>query len=321
MVNKIVSILNKAIRGFSIVGLCLIGFCTSLEAKELLSSKPIVTSPPMSPSASKVRIVPDSEYDVGSHNYFSELLTLSLKKTEAEYGVTSLEEIQQHLVQQRALQQLHKQGVIDVYWTVTSRQRENDAIVVRIPLLKGIMGYRVALIRADRVEDFSRIDSDLKLKELIAGQGHDWPDFEILSDNGFEVLGTSVYDSLINLLYKGRIDYYPRAINETMAEYVFFDNPELAIEPRFVLHYPSYIFFFVSKDKPELAKRIELGLNRAIEDGSFDKIFFDYINLDEIKAELNLNNRKLIKLKNPLLPEKTASIELPSLIGLKPNKN
>lgn len=285
----------------------LIACCGGLQAENLKTSSSLQHT---------VRIVPDSKYDLGSHQYFSQVLKLSLQKTAAEFGPLSLQKVNQHLVQQRALQQLQSDGIIDVYWTVTTKQREKDAIPVRVPLLKGIMGYRVALIRAEKLDDFSQIHSELKLKQLIAGQGHDWPDFEILSDNGFEVLGTSVYDSLVDLLYKGRIDYYPRAINETIAEYAYFDSPELAIEPNFILYYPSYIFFFVAKNKPELAKRIELGLDRAMDDGSFEQLFKNYINIYEIKAQLNLDNRQVIKLKNNLLSEETLSIKAPGLIRL-----
>ena len=300
---------------------CLIGSFANLQAHARVSNATTLTTSPFSGSETisknaEVRIVPDSEYDFGSHNYFSTLLKLALKKTEPEYGERELIEINEHLVQKRALQQLQNDGTIDVYWTVTTKQREQKALPVRVPLLKGIMGYRVGLVRSERLEDFERLNSAVQLKRLIAGQGHDWPDFEILSDNGFEVLGTSVYDSLVDLLYKGRVDYYPRAINETIAEYAYFDSPELAIEPNFILYYPSYIFFFVAKNKPELAKRLELGLDRAMDDGSFEQLFKNYINIYEIKAQLNLDNRQVIKLKNNLLSEETLSIKAPGLIRL-----
>ena len=101
------------------------------------------------------------------------------------------------------------------------------------------------------------------LTRFIAGQGHDWPDFQILEHNGFTTLGTSNYDIIIELLKAGRIDYFPRAAHEAVVEAKSLNDPDIIIEPSVLLYYPSYMFFFVSQSKPELAQRIERGLNIA----------------------------------------------------------
>lgn len=252
-----------------------------------------------------VRTLPSSEYDYDSHDYYTSLLQLALSKTEAEYGKAELTYIEEKLVQSRIIKDLSGEGSIDVFWTVTSQEREESAIPVRVPLLNGIMGLRVSLILKKRIGEFSFPNINEPLTEMVAGQGHDWPDYHILHSNGFLVLGTSTYDMLVELLKKKRIDYFPRALNEAIVEREALESSGVIIEPNHIFYYPSYIFFFVSQSKPELAERLEKGLNLAIQDGSFAQLFNAYIEVDKLSSELNLQNRTMFRLHNPLLSEET----------------
>lgn len=72
-----------------------------------------------------------------------------------------------------------------------------------------------------------------------------------------------------------------------------------------LVYYPSCIFFFVTKDKPLLAQRILRGLKIAKDDGSFDALFEQYIDLFIIDTTLDLSNRKVIVLDNPFLSDET----------------
>jgi|TARA_Y100000296_G_C5132680_1_gene236424 hypothetical protein len=253
----------------------------------------------------EVRIVKSSEFDYASHDYYSALLELALNKTEPPSTQTHLVESSEKLVQERVLRQLSVNGSVDVFWTVTSKLREKQAIPVRVPLLNGIMGYRVSLIHQSSLSKFENINSAQNMKRLVAIQGHDWPDFGILEHNGFATLGTSKYDMIIELLKAGRVDYFPRAAHEAVVETESLNNPNIIVEPSILLYYPSYMFFFVSKSKPELAQRIEQGLNIAKKDGSFAALFKKYINFKHIEETLNLSERKIFKLENPHLSDAT----------------
>ena len=255
-----------------------------------------------------VRTLPDSEYDYDSHDYYTSLLRLALSKTESEYGKAKLTFTKERLVQSRIMKELAGNGGIDVFWTVTSKEREATAIPVRVPLLNGIMGLRVPLVLKENLSNFTVPTQGKSLTEMVAGQGHDWPDYEILHSNGFLVLGTSTYDLLVELLKKERIDYFPRALNEAVVEQKALKNKGIVIEPNYVLYYPSYIFFFVSKAKPELASRIEKGLKIAVEDGSFLKLFKSYVDTEHLNNELDLANRTMLRLQNPLLSEETTAL-------------
>ena len=298
MVNKLLRIAL-----FSIVATIIIWHLLSQRAfsSELLSTK-TAQSPA---NKHEVKIVKSSELDYASHAYYSALLRLALSKTEDPFQPTSLVESSGNLVQERVLRHLNQEGGIDVFWTVTSKMREQQAIPVRVPLLNGIMGYRVSLIRQSALSEFKNVRSASDLRHFIAGQGHDWPDLQILEHNGFTTLGTSNYDIIIELLKAGRIDYFPRAIHEAIVEAEALKDPDIIIEPSVLLYYPSYIFFFVSQSKPELAQRIERGLNIARRDGSFAALFEEYINTNRIEKALKLSERTILRLDNPHLSKST----------------
>lgn len=252
-----------------------------------------------------IKIIPSSKLDFRSHEYYSSLLKLALDKTANEYAEAKLVETEGKMMQDRAFNGLNSKSTIDVFWSVTSASREAQSIPIRVPLLEGIMGYRVSLIRK---LDTHKFVNATELRKLIAGQGHDWPDLEILSANGYLVWGASDYDSLIDLLRKKRIDYFPRAINEVVTEYNYHQDPNLVIESQWLLHYPSFMFFFVSQNNPELAKRIERGLKLAKADGSFNDLFEQYIDLAILNATLDLSNRAVLTLQNPFHSIKTRQL-------------
>ena len=96
---------------------------------------------------------------------------------------------------------------------VTSSKREQNFAPVRIPLYKGILGYRVFLTHKDNLSRFENIDESA-LKQLVACQGESWPDSSTLEHNGYTVATASRFIQLIKLTHKKRCDYFPRAIYE-----------------------------------------------------------------------------------------------------------
>ena len=81
------------------------------------------------------------------------------------------------------------------------------------------------------------------------------------------------------------------------------ENVNLSIEKNLAINYPWPYYLFFNKNDFILAKRIEKGLQEMLIDGSFEAIFLKY-NAASIKQS-NLKNRRIIKLKNPLLPKET----------------
>ena len=232
-------------------------------------------------------------------DYLSTILTEALKA--AQYPA-EFQYIDVHPHQQRTLLML-SQGKVDIHWSMTSSAREQLAIPVRIPLFKGLIGWRVLLIHEARTGQFLPINTPEQLQPLRALQGHDWPDTKILTQNGYTVMPHVNYESMFGLLVRGRGDYFPRSVIEVQSELAVREPLPLVIEPHLILKYPTAFYFFVNQDKPELASALEKGLMTMHQNGEFNRIFDQYF--ADFLAQLNLGSRNVFELENTNLPEKT----------------
>ncbi|RJG11576.1 substrate-binding periplasmic protein [Massilia cavernae] len=205
----------------------------------------------------------------------------------------------QSMQQARGLMELERgSGKVDIIYTMTAPEREAALLPVAIPLTKGLLGWRIALVRSDRLHQFANVRSATQLKPFVAVQGHDWPDTAILRANGMPVHASSAYDGMFKMLEAGRIDYFPRSIQQVFSEQSKY--PALAVEPNLVLRYPTDAYFFVNRRNTQLAEEVRRGLEAAIADGSFDRMFYSYFAMQI--AEAGLERRRVIDLANPLRP-------------------
>jgi hypothetical protein len=190
---------------------------------------------------------------------------------------------------------------------VTSTERESSLRPIRIPLDKGLTGYRLFLIKADTQTKLNDVKSLADLKRFSFGAGAKWADVTILRDAGLTVEPGDDYAGLFRMLKAGRYDIFSRGVNEIAVE--FKENkatmPDLAIEQKLMLHFPLARYFFVA-DTPEgekLARRIEDGLRRLMKSGEFERRYqaFKKNSLEGI----SLSGRRLFRIKNPTLPPET----------------
>jgi hypothetical protein len=206
--------------------------------------------------------------------------------------------------QGRAMEQMQRpDSSVDLFWGMTSRERERKLLTVRIPLDKGLIGWRVSLINADRPQLFKDVKTLRQLSAFRAGQGQDWPDTQILQHAGLPVLTSPDYPNLFSMLRQRRYDYFPRSVIEVQQELASPSGKGLMLDPYLLLHYPTAFYFFVSPLRPELARMLQQGLEKSVRDGSFDQLFKTF-NSDHLRA-LKLSGRTVIELDNPLLPEDT----------------
>lgn len=242
---------------------------------------------------------PETKSDTRAE-YPTLLLRHALEKTGASFVLVPSEE---RMFQGRALRSLHEGNTVSVVWSMTSKERELQFRPIRIPIFKGLIGWRLLLIRKESQPVFSNIQSLAGLQPLIAGQGHDWPDTKILQDNDISVTSPSDYEALFRLLNKGRVSFIPRSIVEIWDEERRYKTMGLSVEKTLLLRYPSAAYYFVAKDNEMLAKLIQKGLELSIEDGSFDKLFYTH---HQTAIDLaNIQNRKIFDLHNLELPFNT----------------
>lgn len=206
-------------------------------------------------------------------------------------------------MQARALTELENKREIDVVWSMTSIEREDKLLPIRIPIYKGLIGWRLLLIQETNRERFKQIHNLQQLESLTAGQGHDWPDTTILRKNRLKVYGASSYEGLFKMLAIGRIDYFPRSLIEIWNEYQTHKDEGISICTGIILQYPTAFYYFVNKDNQKLAEDIKKGLEEALMDGSFDALF--HKEFDHFLIKSKLSQQSIFVLKNPILPPET----------------
>ena len=205
----------------------------------------------------------------------------------------------EQLLQGRALKELSAGQSIDLTWSVTTTERESELKAIKIPIYQGLIGWRVAFIHPDSQSKFSEIHNAEDLKQYVAAQRFDWPDYEILKSNGLPVEGNISFVRIPKALHEGLVDYFPRSVLEVARESERQRNNNLKIEKSLLLKYKSAYYFFVNQTNEKLAEIIEEGFKKALRDGSYRLLFNKYYGND--LAALNLEKRRVIELNNPTI--------------------
>ncbi|WP_341937090.1 transporter substrate-binding domain-containing protein [Marinimicrobium sp. C2-29] len=240
------------------------------------------------------------EYGQIQTDYFLELLNLALSRSGKVYRLEPV--IMSEFRESRSVMSVAK-GMYDVHWMNTNERRESVLRPIRIPLYKGLIGWRLLMIRDGDQARFATLDGLEPLKSLKTVQGHDWPDTNVLLHNGFNVVRSASWEGMFKMLYAGRVDYFPRSALEVWDEVEAFSELDFSVDQSLALVYPSAYYFFVNRANREVAEAIERGLDRAIEDGSFDELFLSYHGESIRRAKLD--QRKILRIDNPMMTPQT----------------
>lgn len=255
--------------------------------------------------ASSVGAIPVVRYPVSEiegderYNYPFALLQLCKQKTQA----FELEPTAFPGTQGRYLRMLEKNEGVDVAIGLTDKDRESRYLPVRVPIDRGLFGWRLLLIRSDKTPIFASIHSAEELAKLNAGLGHDWPDVDIFRANHLPVSTGSSYPGLFHMLTRDHVDYFPRAVTEVWPEQLANAHLNIEVEQHLVVYYPTAAYFFVNKNNHFLADTLTRCLTEAVNDGSFQSLFDQYF--DEAINKSNLKNRTIVRLQNHELPAAT----------------
>jgi hypothetical protein len=208
----------------------------------------------------------------------------------------------------RAADLMEKGRIRGIVSFATSVEREKKLRAIKIPIMAGILGMRVFLIHQEQQSEFSEITTYSQLKNYVAGFGEHWGDLAILRENGLNVVPVAKYQSLFNMLNAKRFDFFPRGVNEILAEYEKQIEvlPNLKIEEDIAIYYPYPVYFFVNKTDDELANRIQYGLEQAQQDGRFKTLFLSHH--QGLMTKLNFEQRRVFNLENNNLPSRAEVI-------------
>lgn len=97
-------------------------------------------------------------------------------------------------------------------------QREARLRPIKIDILRGIVGFRIFVIRAADQERIAQMDEQALRKQLIFGLNSQWADLPVMRANGFSVETATSYENLFVMLAGGRFDAFPRGLNEASRE-------------------------------------------------------------------------------------------------------
>lgn len=250
--------------------------------------------PTLKTIASTPVVVPGIERE----DYFISMLELALSyHPDKQYQV---EFIDYDVPKLRAFRLIESKQGIDLIAAGATNARQKTLRSIKIPLLKGLFGWRAALVHRDNLNLLHNAKTDAQFKRLTAGQLLTWSDVKILESNGIKVVKGAHYRGLFSMLSKHRFDYFPRSILEVKSEYRENRHLDLAIEPNILLHYPTAYYFYVNQQNIELAEDLRIGLELAISDGKFEALFQQ--NFGQIIQSFKIQNRRVIELHNPNLP-------------------
>lgn len=275
---------------------CLLGVALALGAIANAWSAPRAPA-----SELVIRYIPGG----GIYEYRWKLLKLALdhtRDTDGTFQMVNIGDTLGNVSQSRSIQLL-KTGEIDVLTFGSNAEREAELRPVRIDILRGMLGYRILLIRKDDEAKFAALDPKTLNQQVTLGFNSQWADLAILTSNGFKVVTSVGYDNLFYMLAAGRFDAFPRGLNEAAREIEDRKRqlPMLTTEKTLALFTNYPVFFWVRKDRVDLSDRIERGLKMSLEDGSFRQLFQHY-HAKEI-AQIKREKRRVIMLRNPALPE------------------
>lgn len=256
-------------------------------------------------SITPVLKVPNSNME----DYYVQLLHKALVKAANGRQVPLFEQVP-HMEQARALHELQLGKLLHVHWVGSNPVREKILRAIPIPLDRGLLGYRQFIVHSDSIPAFDKVNTLDDLKHLIACQGLDWPDVEIMRAAGLHVKEVANFESLFRYVAAKRCDYFPREYLQISPELIYREKryPSLTSYRSIVLYYPLPFYFFVSRENEELAQWIEDGLEAMIADGEF----MTYMKTHPYSAPAFIKPTyttkmpvRFFSIENPLLPPAT----------------
>lgn len=243
----------------------------------LVASAPSRAAPPPSEPV-QVATIPYMERESPHRIYADRLLALALALSSDRYGPYRLEQQRRESVIRRQLLELEPGGPLSVAVAMPTPEWLAQALPVRVPIMKGLSSFRFFLGTQANKPLYDRVRRLDDLKRLDIGQGPGWSTARLLEDNGFRITYGGAYPTLIPMLHTGRFQLLMRGVFEVGPEWQAHrtTHPGLLIVQDFAVFTYMPMYFFVARDQPRLAERIEYGLRQAHASGQMDRLFNQY---------------------------------------------
>ncbi len=238
------------------------------------------------------------------YDYHWRVLRAALEATREKYGAYILEPGLPMSEKLQVVEMQRARGVLNTMVLDATVALEETLQPVKIPVDKGLLGYRVFLIPAELQSRFSSVQSFEQLRQFSFGQQREWSDVAIYKAAGLEVVTGSSYEGLFRMLMLGRFDAFGRGVTEVSGELEHWrkDYPQMAIENELLLYYPLPVYFWFPRNEEgsRHAQRVEEGMRAIVANGTLDRLF-----TEEYAAtikKLGLDRRRVFRIGNPQLP-------------------
>ncbi len=254
------------------------------------------------------RIVPDNV----QLQFMSEVIETALILTEDEYGPYEVAPRVPAMIRDRLVHALEKGEKINVYISPLKAEFVGKVHIVPIPIRRGILNYRLALIHKDDLRLFAKINTPAKFRELSVGMYTNSATLSLLEAKGYDIVEAPTHESMFPMLVRKRFQYAVRGVHEVFYELANrkAEYPELVIEPTIAINIPMPTVVYVSLKYPRLVERLDSGLRAMALNGVLKDIFNRYYRNYAKEAKLDI--RKVFHVENPL----TDVLEFPAIPGL-----
>ncbi|WP_018604754.1 hypothetical protein [Uliginosibacterium gangwonense] len=238
------------------------------------------------------------------HTYYWELLDAALAANQDRFGPYHLSAYDAPMNYSRAIAEVETgKGRVNIVARATNLDLERRLLPISIPLDKGLLGFRIFMIRKESQAALSKVHKLDELKHFRQGMSPQWTDARIMAQLGFPLELQENYENLFRMLTAKRFDLLSRGINEVGAELKAHADamPELVVEKDLLLHYPMPRYFFVPRTEAgrQMAHRIEDGLMRLRRSGEFERRYQAY--KKAVLAGVHITGRRVFELGNPEL--------------------
>ena len=237
----------------------------------MLALLPAAAAPPQPQRVT----IPHMEREAPHRVYADRLLDLALALSRDKYGPYRIVQQREETVIRRQLLELSKGGSLSVAVAMPTQEWLDGALPVRVPIMRGLASFRFFLGRDSEQPLYASVKTINDLRALTIGQGPGWSTAKILEDNRFKVVYGGAHPTLIPMLHSGRFQLLMRSVYEVGPELQAqrADYPGMAVVDDFAVFTYMPMYFFVAKDQPRLAERLEYGLKRAYANGQLDRLF------------------------------------------------
>jgi ABC-type amino acid transport substrate-binding protein len=251
---------------------------------------------------------PQSDKDP-SGDFKLKVLNKIVEVTKAEDGPLEIKSVPADNTQRDAeLADLVKGDRFQIAIEVTKPDWEKQALAVFVPVDKGLVGWKIGLIRKESQPALEKIQTIEELKNVPIGVAGQWASAAALEAGHFRHVTGNNYDGLFDMLMAGRFDIFLRGVSNVSAEYEARKaaSPNLAIEDHIAVVIPTPQYIFVTPRRPALAKRLKKGMQQIQDDGTLDAMI--KTEFGEALRKIDLAHRKVFTITNPNTTPETAAL-------------